>query len=157
MLVRTVLIFRKLTIWRGNWRLWKKNNWELKMATTETLVLKFIGLLCQNWWKLWSTYVGIVCDPGILCQMEGGQCCHPCAASTFYLQKFNVQVKPHWLLCYLLLEFLWTCFLIFPAQPLPWQLVSSPAKFKRKVLSSTLYCAPIHYAVQNGSNFWFCG
>ena len=26
-------------------------------------------------------------------------------------------------------------------------------RFKRKVLSSTLYCAPIHYAVQNSSNF----
>ena len=141
----------------------------------------------------------------ILCQMEGGQCCHPYAVSTFYLKNSTCKWNHTGLLCYLLLEFLWTCFLIFPAQPLPWQLVSSPAKlknksfkmllffktislyscvrsffsnalnwyhqaflllytlshgliqnfrnnevqrFKRKVLSSTLYCAPIHYAVQ---------
>ena len=30
-------------------------------------------------------------------------------------------------------------------------------RFKRKVLSGTLCCTSIHYAVQNGSNFWFCG
>ena len=139
MLVRTVLIFRKLTIWRGNWRLWKKNNWGLQMATAETLVLKFMGLLCQNWWELWSTYVGIVCDPRILCQMEGGQCCHPCAVSTFYLKNSTCKWNHTDLLCYLLLEFLWTCFLIFPAQPLPWQLVSSPAKFKNKSFKMLLF------------------
>ena len=29
----------------------------------------------------------------------------------------------------------------------------SAAGFKRKVLSGTLCCTPIHYTVQNGSNF----
>ena len=99
MLVRTVLLFRKLTIWKGNWRLWKKNNWGVQMAITETLVLKFMRLLwqCQNRWKLWSTYVGIVCDPTENSVSNGGRpVLSPLRPLDFLPQKFNLQVKPHW-------------------------------------------------------------
>ena len=140
MLVRTVLIFRKLTIWKGNWRLWKKNNWGLQMATTETLVLNFMGLLCQNWWKLWSTYVGIICDPTEKSVSDGGRpVLLPLRRLDFLPQNSTCKRNHTGLLCYLLLEFLWTCFLIFPAQPLPWQLVSSPAKFKDKSFKMLLF------------------
>ena len=140
MLVRTVLIFRKLTIWKGNWRLWKKNNWGVQWP------------LQKLWyWILWDccvktdescdrlTLASFVTQLRNLCQMEGGQCCYPCAVSTFYLKNSTCKRNHTGLLCYLLLEFLWTCFLIFPAQPLPWQLVSSPAKFKDKSFKMLLF------------------
>ena len=143
MLVRTVLLFRKLTIWKGNWRLWKKNNWGVQMAITETLVLKFMRLLWQSVKTDEScdrlTLASFVTQLRILCQMEGGQCCHRYALSTFYLKNSTCKWNHTGSLCHLLLEFLWTCFLIFPAQPLPWQLVSSPAKFKNKSFKMLLF------------------